>query len=42
MAPKATSEELRRVYGQLKCPHCPRVFRKQFGAERHIRECPNM
>ena len=25
----------------LTCPHCPRVFRKQFGAERHIRECPN-
>ena len=41
MAPKATSEELRMVFGQLKCPHCPRVFRKQFGAERHIRVCPN-
>ena len=37
---EATPEELREVHGQLKCPNCPRVFRKRFGAERHIRECP--
>ena len=37
---EAALEELREVYGQLKCPHCPRVFRQRFGAERHIREWP--
>ena len=37
---EATPEELREVYGLLKCPHCPRVLLKRFGAERHIRECP--
>ena len=36
---EATPQELREVYGQIKCPHCPRVFRKRFGAERHILEC---
>ena len=39
MAESESMEAVREAHGRLKCPHCPRIFHKRFGVERHIRNC---